>query len=148
LIHRVSLIVFFVAANFISSILAASEIVTAESKTNKEADSGFEYEIKITGAKRSSPNWIKSYLSLDGLKAEKFSDEKVKLFEDKLMTTGIFKSVSIRFRTKTGIENADTQIDLEEKWTIIPVVRGEFGGGPLFALLEFTTLMSLAVFGH
>lgn len=85
-------------------------------------------EVRFSGLERTSPSWIESYLGLE-LPVRLTRPDIVRI-QRKLLTTGVFTDV------KAAVEPRDDKLDtytlwlqVEEKWTTIPVVRGVYGGG-------------------
>jgi hypothetical protein len=73
------------------------------------------------GLERTNESWIREYLVLDSDKA--YTDIELDQLRVKLLTAGVFTSVEV---IRNGPE---ITVSVEEKWTTIPVARGEFGGG-------------------
>jgi hypothetical protein len=90
----------------------------------------------FTGLKKTSSEWLASYLDLHypvNLNATDLHD-----LERKLMTTAVFTSVAVTTRPIKGTENdVELQVAVEERWTLIPVVRGAYGGGIPLRVLGF-----------
>lgn len=76
---------------------------------------------KFIGLHRTSESWIRQYLSID--EEKNYSDSDLEQYKSKLLTTGVFTSVEV------ARENQEILVTVMEKWTTIPVARGEFGGG-------------------
>ena len=73
------------------------------------------------GLERTNESWIREYLVLDSDK--NYTEIELDQLRVKLLTAGIFTSVEV-------IRSGDQiTVSVEEKWTTIPVARGEFGGG-------------------
>ena len=93
--------------------------------------------VQLKGLIKTDAAWLLAYSRLSCPCV--LSARDLERLEKKLMTTQIFKEVSITSSEKARGE-LDLVINLEEKWTLIPVVRGAFGGGtPLFVLGLFDT---------
>ncbi len=78
-------------------------------------------DIEMRGVSRTSPEWLKSYLGISF--PSELSDQDVARIRQKLMTTDVFVRVDVT------IVDARLVVDVEEKWTTIPVIRGAYGGG-------------------
>ena len=79
--------------------------------------------IQVNGAVRSDVEWLQRYVGLN-FPAE-ISDLDVVRIRRKLMTADVFIQVQVH------LDEASSKlvVDLEEKWTTIPVFRGAYGGG-------------------
>lgn len=88
----------------------------------------------VLGAKRTDIHWLRSYLGYDfpvGL-----SDEDFLTIRSKLLTTEVFTDVKVRAEPVKGSrDHYELVIELNEKWTNIPVLRGAYGGGTPFTVL-------------
>ncbi len=93
----------------------------------------FAYDaVEFTGLQRTDESWLRSYLNL--VCPCDFEEGELARIKRELLTLRIFKAVSFAARDQTLV------IRVEEKWTLIPVVRGEFGGGtPLWVLGAYDT---------
>ena len=86
----------------------------------------------FSGLSRTNEAWLRDYLQIDQKKISKSSDlEELRV---KLLTTDIFTSVEITIEKKID-KQCNVIIDLTEKWTRIPVIRGVYGGGTPLAIL-------------
>ena len=85
----------------------------------------------ITGLHRTSEAWFRDYLELERQNA--WTDDDTVRLRQKIMTTDIFTSVNIEHNPER--EKCEVIIDLNEKWTTIPVVRGAYGGGTPLAIV-------------
>lgn len=92
------------------------------------------------GLNRTDLTWVTEYADLDTLPAG-LTGEALKALKDKLLSTRVFKSVEIRVVTNSDSPKlAALEIEVEEKWTLIPVVRAQTGGGtPLFVAGTYNT---------
>ncbi len=90
--------------------------------------------LEVNGARRTNLEWIREYI---GIKyPAELPEPDLARIRRKLMTADVFVDVKVRFDE----ESANLVIDLEEKWTTIPVVRGAYGGGtPLLVLGAYDT---------
>lgn len=85
-------------------------------------------KIEILGAERTNIDWLYEYLELKAPSV--ISDYDVEKYSQKLLTTGVYKDVEVYFDVDDPKSNQKILIiRLDEKWTTIPVIRGEFGGG-------------------
>ena len=98
-------------------------------------------KVVFNGLKRTSLKWVKHYLSLDQLPLA-MTEKRAYALALKLMTSGVFSKVEVGFaeeRSKNG-KQITLRFDCEEKWTTIPVLRGQYGGGtPLFVAGVYDT---------
>jgi hypothetical protein len=83
--------------------------------------------IRILGANRSDHNWIVNYLNLK--LPLSISEPELKVLEEKLLTSKVFTSANIQ------VHKSQMVILVDEKWTLIPVIRGAIGGGTPLAVL-------------
>lgn len=81
------------------------------------------FGIQVSGATRTDLAWLERYLGIE-FPAE-ISEADVVQIRRKLMTADVFTDVRIRVEGSTS----KLVIDLDEKWTTIPVIRGAYGGG-------------------
>jgi hypothetical protein len=90
----------------------------------------------ITGLHRTSETWFRDYLQLDRLNV--WTEDNAALVRKKILTTDIFTSANISHQLLRN--KCEVSIDLTEKWTTIPVVRGAYGGGtPLVIIGGYET---------
>jgi hypothetical protein len=78
-------------------------------------------DFEFRGISRTDPDWLKHYLGL-ALPAD-LANADLERIRTKLLTTDVFLRVDVR------LADGRLVIDVEEKWTTIPVVRGAYGGG-------------------
>lgn len=91
---------------------------------------------KIQGLMRTDEAWLRDYLALDN--QSRWSQNQQDKLQAKILTTDIFTAVDIQTAATSGV--CLVVIDLKEKWTRIPVVRGAYGGGtPLLILGGYET---------
>jgi hypothetical protein len=83
--------------------------------------------ITLEGAKRTNIEWVKSYLGVS--EGAIVPDNVDELARRKLMTTDVFISANAMLVPTEDPKTFDLKIFLLEKWTLIPVIRGAFGGG-------------------
>jgi len=93
-------------------------------------------DVVFSGLAKTSPEWLSSYLDLRfpvDLTAADLHD-----LERKLMTTAVFTWVAV---SAVPLQDRDHEFALkvavEERWTLIPVVRGAYGGGIPLRVLGF-----------
>jgi len=95
--------------------------------------------LELEGQKSTKISWVIEYLGLD-FPAPYAPGSEIE-FEKKLLNTGVF--VFVRVKAEPVAENPHEfilNVHLVEKWTIIPVARGVFGGGtPLTVLGVYDT---------
>ncbi len=89
--------------------------------------------IELEGAKRTDPEWLRSYLGLSFPTV--VADDICDLIRKKLMTTDVFIGVESELRDSEVVGQKKLLIRLNEKWTTIPVIRGAFGGGTPMTVL-------------
>jgi outer membrane protein assembly factor BamA len=85
-------------------------------------------ELKLTGLERTNEGWLRSYLGLR--LPEKLTRPEIIRLQRRLQTTGIFSDVKIAVEPKSDkLDEFLLWIQVDEKWTTIPVLRGDYGGG-------------------
>ena len=86
-----------------------------------------------TGLGRTDPAWLDEFLGLSF--PMKMDDAGAAFLERRLLTTGVFSSAKVSIQT-----NETLKVEVTEKWTMIPVIRGAYGGGtPLRVLGLYDT---------
>lgn len=83
-------------------------------------------EIEYLGLNRTDKNWLNTFLELKAPPFKKPDEKKLENLTLKLTTSGAFYDAKV-YISKNNPETL--VIDLKEKWTTIPVVRGVYGGG-------------------
>ena len=80
--------------------------------------------IKIRGAQRSQKSWIVDYinLSLPCL----IDEQDLMKIKERLQTTQVFQTVKVYTKAQAD-GSLDLIVELEEKWTTIPVLRAALG---------------------
>ncbi len=80
------------------------------------------------GLEKTNADWIRDYSGL--LCPCWLSTSDLQRIRSKLLTTQVFQEVSLREEPSPSDPNQQNLIvSVREKWTVIPVVRGAFGGG-------------------
>lgn len=83
-------------------------------------------EVRFIGLKRTNIEWLKDYLELKSPPFAKPSATELFKLRLKLENSGAFVSAKVKIDEK----NDNTLIiEVDEKWTTIPVARAAFGGG-------------------
>jgi hypothetical protein len=119
-----------VRGNVLPAILAAAISLGAASGLAATEVRGLE----VRGARRTHVEWIQDYISIE-FPAEIPESDLVRI-RQKLMTADVFVDVKVH----VDAETSNLVIDLEEKWTTIPVIRGAYGGGtPLLVIGAYDT---------
>jgi len=90
--------------------------------------------IELVGANRTNHEWLINYLGVP--LPITLTDEDAVVLEKRVMTTGAFTSAQVTFVPNPVDPNTRVlRLTVDEKWTLIPVVRGVYGGGtPLWVL--------------
>jgi hypothetical protein len=89
-------------------------------------------EVELKGLRFTDPTWLFSYLPLNC--PCDLSEAQLLALRSKLLTTQVFQSVEFGRQPLLGTDEK-LVIDLIEKWTVIPVIRGAIGGGtPLLVM--------------
>lgn len=100
-------------------LLLSSNLTKAESQHRVT-------EVEFKGLRFTDPAWLKAYLPLNCPCL--LSDDKIRELQSKLLTTQVFQTV--HFSLQSISESAKKlTLDVQEKWTVIPVLRGAYGGG-------------------
>lgn len=91
-------------------------------------------DIRYIGLERTQREWLDSYLGLT-LPVRLTQPEVVRI-QRKLLTTGVFTDVKAAVEpVDDKLENYTLWLQVEEKWTTIPVVRAVYGGGTPLTVL-------------
>jgi hypothetical protein len=86
-------------------------------------------DLVFEGLERTKEPWLRSYINIDFPSELSLSD--LDEIRSKILTTGVFHRAEVIFVEAKGKTYA--RIRVSEKWTTIPVVRAEVGGGtPLY----------------
>jgi outer membrane protein assembly factor BamA len=84
--------------------------------------------VEFVGTQRTDEDWLRDYIGLS-FPTTLTPDDAVRI-ERKLLTTSVFTAAQITFRpTKLDRRSYVMVVDVTEKWTTIPVLRGVYGGG-------------------
>lgn len=86
--------------------------------------------VDFRGLERTNREWLESYINIE-LPA-KLTREDAKLLQNRLLTTAVFSQVRVLFTpisSRQEVQKYMMQIDVVERWTTIPVIRGVYGGG-------------------
>jgi len=90
--------------------------------------------LEVHGARRTNLEWLRNYIGIE-FPAD-LPDSDLTRIHRKLMTADIFIDVKVHVDDKSS----NLVIELDEKWTTIPVIRGAYGGGtPLLVLGAYDT---------
>lgn len=111
--HQISAYLWVLAGFLLSEPLAFAVNV------NQHQVSG----LQVNGAVRTDIKWLKDYIGFEF--PAYLSDIDIQRIRNKLITTDVFVDVQIRIDESTS----ELIVDLDEKWTTIPVIRGAYGGG-------------------
>ncbi|NBQ52242.1 MAG: hypothetical protein EBU49_01490 [Proteobacteria bacterium] len=79
--------------------------------------------LQVNGAVRTNIHWLQNYLGFEF--PVYLSEIDIQRIRQKLITTDVFVDVQVR----VDHSNSMLIVDLDEKWTTIPVIRGAYGGG-------------------
>lgn len=111
-----------------------SGTVLAESRP----DSGCRVEhMDIKGLTRTDEMWLRAYVGL--IFPRLVTDDDAAAIRNHLMTTDIFTDARVVVRRVRG-DLCELDVHIVEKWTLIPVVRGAYGGGtPLLVVGGYET---------
>lgn len=91
-------------------------------------------DLVLTGLERTSAAWLEGYIDYR-LPAQLTRRDGVALAR-KLMTTGVFTDVKVVFeQSQVAPPLYRLHVQVEERWTTIPVVRGVYGGGTPLRIL-------------
>ncbi|MGE0171776.1 MAG: BamA/TamA family outer membrane protein [Oligoflexales bacterium] len=84
--------------------------------------------VDVSGNEKTDKEWLVNYI---GIKFPAPADEvNLIAIKEKIETTNVFSFVGVKITPVDLRQNEFAlQVDLIEKWTIIPVVRGAVGGG-------------------
>lgn len=81
----------------------------------------FIQKIEIEGTKNTDRDWLIEYIGLTlPVASDQIDLDKIRA---KILTTDVFTKVAVRMHDDVLV------VDVEEKWTIVPVLRAAYGGG-------------------
>lgn len=83
-------------------------------------------EFRITGLVRTKENVI--HREISGFLRNKICESSLTVIKEKINRLGLFYNVSIS-SAKSGLSDRTIDIEIEEKWTTIPIVKLLVGGG-------------------
>lgn len=84
--------------------------------------------VEVTGADRTDVDWLLNYVDVST--PTHLTDDEVEALRRKLLTTQVFSQVTITFKSNAPKGRGETMmIDIDEKWTLLPILRGAYGGG-------------------
>ena len=94
----------------------------------------------LKGLDRTDKTWLTEYAGLESLPVT-LSQESLSFIKDKLLSTRVFKRVELRVTEHAEPSDFSVlEITVEEKWTLIPVLRAQTGGGtPLLVAGSYNT---------
>lgn len=92
---------------------------------------------EVIGLKGTDHDWFQNYLDLSFPK-EMTTDDALAI-RNRIMTTDVFSQVTVRL-DDSAASACVLVIEVSEKWTTIPVIRGAYGGGtPLLVIGGYET---------
>jgi hypothetical protein len=109
----------------------------------------FVQDVVFSGTKRTDKEWLKEYLGI----TFPIPLEEIRLtdIQEKLETTNIFTFVGIKLSPVNETDNTHVlEVEVIEKWTTIPVIRGASGGGTnlrVFGIYDINTFGRLWTLG-
>jgi hypothetical protein len=95
-------------------------------------------EIRITGLDKTNQDWFLNYIDV---KEHEIASVNLDWLRKRILSTQLFSNVIVE-----RIDNTTLEIEVEEKWTLIPVVRGAYGGGTPLTVLGFYDIHGLGRF--
>ncbi|WP_141730928.1 BamA/TamA family outer membrane protein [Oligoflexus tunisiensis] len=85
-------------------------------------------QIEIKGLGRTNVNWLMEYAGLEC--PCELTGADIDALKTRLLTTQVFQDVAVQIKeSDQGPDAWRLEIEAREKWTVIPVIRGAFGGG-------------------
>jgi len=86
-------------------------------------------DVQLIGLNRTDPKWLLNYIPLDC--PCRLSSMQLLMIQNKLLTTQVFQTVDMKLAPLSHDQEEAYLliIEVKEKWTAIPVIRGSFGGG-------------------
>ncbi len=113
--------------NIISKILLGALLSTPISSVAFAYEKHRVVAVKIVGHHRTDDDWLFRYLDLK-LPTEMGASD-LEAVQSKIMTTQVYTEAKLTLDPVLDTEDYVLKIELGEKWTTIPVVRGSYGGG-------------------
>jgi hypothetical protein len=105
--------------------------------------------LELTGLDRTDRAWLTGYI--EQKIPDELSEEDAVRLRAKLMGTGVFTDVKVTLDPLPGAPSEHAlHVDVQEKWTTIPVIRGAYGGGTPLRVLgayDIHTFGRLLTFG-
>jgi len=84
--------------------------------------------VDISGIRVTNPEWVIDYLAIDF--PATLTKKQIDLMAKKLLTTAVFSRVEANVvPNELNPKEFTLEFKVEEKWTLIPVIRGAYGGG-------------------
>jgi outer membrane protein assembly factor BamA len=123
----------------VGEIVAASPVKAEEAAEEKKELCEIKFKVvglTTSGLVRTDLAWLNSYIDYQ-FPAELTQSDLAEL-ERKLTTTAIFTQVKVSLERRPSPANEFfLHVEVEERWTTIPVVRGAYGGGIPMRVLGF-----------
>ena len=128
----------FVAGSLSAGVLCATALNAAQVLTPMPSQGCMVEHMDVQGLTRTDEAWLRSYLGLSFPRTVT-DDDDVTEVRNHLMTTDIFTDARVVVR-RLSPQLCELDINIVEKWTLIPVVRGAYGGGtPLLVVGGYET---------
>ena len=84
--------------------------------------------LKLSGLERTDPQWLKDYIGYQFPCLLGESD--LSQLKQKLLTTSLFTEVEVNLVPAEPTKGSEVlRVSVRERWTLIPVIRGAYGGG-------------------
>ena len=98
--------------------------------------------LKLIGLNRTDPKWLEGYI--DYRFPADVSEQELIDLRSRLVTTSAFTSVQVAVVPDTQAPGQQLlQVEVHERWTMIPVVRGAYGGGTPLKVLGLYEIHAL-----
>lgn len=88
--------------------------------------------VTFVGLSRTNENWLREYIRVRP--PDTLRDEDLAAIKRSILSTGVYSAAQTELRP-TGSGTFELQITVKEQWTLIPVLRGGYGGGTPFSVL-------------